>query len=288
MSMLTDAISSEGYRFSKNRMTVFWSTLFLPVILLIVGSFGQFILKQKMASISGDVRLPPELLTSGAMDLGHSLVKLAGDLANPMLLLFVMIGTATLYAGDYRWETWRLSSARNTRANLILGKVGVAKLLTLFALIVFLAFDFAGDIVKGLIHEQTFVFNFGGKEAGQMGLLALSSYVRVIQVGLLGLLAAVVTRSLLATLFVPLVVSVAQFFFMVSMPGLGWEGTEWYAQALVPGLAYDTLKGAIIGGPLSTLPSSTVWAAAISLILWCVVPVLASIAWFQRQDLSKE
>ncbi|HEX8469984.1 MAG TPA: hypothetical protein VF633_02625 [Brevundimonas sp.] len=286
--MLTDAISSEAYRFSKNRMAVFWSTMFLPVVLLIIGSIGQYFLKQKMVEVGGDVRLPPELLTSGAMDLGHSLVKLAGDLANPMLLLFVLIGTATLYAGDYRWETWRLSSARNTRANLILGKVGVAKMLTLFALVVFFVFDFAGDIAKGLIHGQSFVFHFGGKEAGQMALLALSSYVRVVQVGLLALLAAVVTRSLLATLFVPLVVSVAQFFLMQSMPLFGWEGSEWYAQALIPGLAYDTLKSAIMGGALSGVSSATVWAAAISLILWCGVPLIASIAWFQRQDLSKE
>ena len=288
MSLLSDAVSSEGYRFFKNRMTVFWSSLFLPVALLILGIVAQIFLKQKLASIGGDPRLPPGLLTPGTMDLGHSMVKLAGDLANPMLLLFVMIGTATLYAGDYRWETWRLTSARNSRANLILGKFGVAKLLTLFALIVFFVFDFAGDIAKGLIHQQAFVFNFGGKEAGQFGLLALTSYVRVLQVGLLGLLAAVTTRSLLATLFVPLVVSMGQFFLMQAMPMFGWTGVEWYAQALMPGLAYDTLKSVIAGGSLAAVPSGAVWAAAISLTAWCAIPLIASIAWFQRQDLSKE
>jgi ABC-2 type transport system permease protein len=288
VSLLTDAVSSEAYRFFRNRMTVFWSVLFLPVLLLVVGSIGQVFLKQKMASINVNGQLPPALLTSGPMDLGHALVKSAGDLANPMLLLFVLIGAATLYAGDYRWETWRLISARNARPNLILGKVGVAKLLTLLALIVFLAFDFVGEIAKGVIHDQSFAFTFGGKEAGQFGLLALTSYVRVVQVGLLGLLAAVVTRSLLATLFVPLVVSVAQFFLMQSMPLFGWEGTEWYAQAAVPGLAMDTLKSAILGGAASAAPSATVWAAAISLGLWCVIPLAAAIAWFQRQDLSKE
>ena len=288
MSLLSDAVSSEGYRFFKNRMAVFWSTLFLPFVLLVLGIVIAFIMKQKLVAVRGDVQLPSALLTPGAMDLGHSLVKLAGDLANPVLLLFVMIGTATLYAGDYRWETWRLTSARNSRTNLILGKVGVAKLLTLFALIVFFICDFAGDIAKGLIREQAFVFHFGGKAAGQMGLLALTSYIRVVQIGLLGLLAAVVTRSLLATLFVPLVVSIGQFFLMLSIPKLGWTGTEWYAQALIPGLAYDTLKGAIVGGDLAAIPSATMWAAGISLILWCVVPLIASIAWFQRQDLSKE
>jgi hypothetical protein len=149
MSMLADAVLSEAYRFTKNRMTVFWSVVFLPIALLCLSSIGQFFLKQKMAEIGNDPRLPPALLGQGALDLGHSLVKLAGDTANPLLLLFIMIGTATLYAGDYRWETWRLTSARNTRANLILGKVGVAKLLTLAALIVFLIFGFVGRAREG-------------------------------------------------------------------------------------------------------------------------------------------
>jgi len=288
MTILADAVFSEAYRFTKNRMTVFWSVVFLPIALLCLSSIGQFFLKQKMAEIGNDPRLPPGLLGQGALDLGQGLIKLAGDMSNPLLLLFIMIGTATLYAGDYRWETWRLTSARNTRANLILGKVGVAKLLTLAALIVFLIFGFAGELVKGMIHGQSYVFHFGGKQAGEFGLLALIGYIRVVQVGLIGLLAAVMTRSLLATLFVPLVVSIAQFFLMQSMPLIGWEGTEWYAQAVIPGLAYDNLKSAIIGGAMSAVPDATVWAAAISLIGWCVVLLLAAIAWFQRQDLSKE
>ncbi|NBW06579.1 MAG: hypothetical protein EBR82_00960 [Caulobacteraceae bacterium] len=288
VTMLADAVFSEAYRFTKNRMTVFWSVIFLPIALLCLSSVGQFFLKQKMAEIGNDPRLPPALLGQGALDLGQGLVKLAGDLANPMLLLFILIGAATLYAGDYRWETWRLTSARNSRANLILGKVGVAKLLTVAAMIVFLIFGFAGDLVKGAIHGQSYVFHFGGKQAGEFGLLALIGYVRVMQVGLIGLLAAVMTRSLLATLFVPLVVSIAQFFLMQSMPLFGWEGTEWYAQAVIPGLAYDNLKSATLGGAMSAVPSATVWAAAISLIGWCLVLLIGAIAWFQRQDLSKE
>ena len=50
---------------------------------------------------------------------------------------FVLIGAATIYAGDYRWETWRLISARNTRSNLLAGKVVVTlppKSVSVFAL----------------------------------------------------------------------------------------------------------------------------------------------------------
>ena len=56
---------------------------------------------------------------------------------------------------------------------------------------------------------------------------------------------------------------------------------------LLPGLAYDTLKAAVSPGPMP-MPEGAVMKAIVSLTLWCVVPVAASIAWFQRQDLSKE
>ncbi|MGQ2991985.1 MAG: ABC transporter permease subunit [Brevundimonas sp.] len=284
--MLTDAIRSEAYRFSKNRTAVLWSTMFVPVLMLVITCVGQYFLKQKMGELKG-ANLPPELLQMGPLNLGHELVDLAGDLANPILLLFILIGAATIYAGDYRWETWRLISARNTRPNLILGKVGVVKLLSLIALVILLAFGFVGELIKGAIFERPYAFTFGGKEAGQFGLLFLVAYVRTVQVTLLGLLAATFTRSLLATLFVPLAVSIGQFFLMQAMPLMGWGPGDWYAQFLMPGLSADTLISVIKDRP-DAVTGGDIWIAAASLVVWCVVPLIASIAWFQRQDLSKE
>jgi ABC-2 type transport system permease protein len=288
--MLADAVFSESYRFLRNRAAVFWSTLFFPVLALLLGVAGQYFLKQKMGDLK-DADLPPELLRQMAapdIDLGLALVELASKAANPLLILFVMIGAATLYAGDYRWETWRLISARNTRWNLILGKVGVAKLLSLAAVLLLIAFGFVGKLIEGAIFERGFAFTFGGEQAGQFFLSLLVAYIRVVQVTLIGLLAAIFTRSLLATLFVPLVVSIGQFFLAaLIMPQIGWQDTDWYAQALAPNLSADTLIAFIgdnPGGPTAV----TAWLAGASLIGWCLVTLGLALWWFQRQDLSKE
>lgn len=286
--MLADAVVSESYRFLRNRAAVFWSTLFVPVLGLAMAVASHYFLKQKMGELK-DAKLPPELLqVGGPLDLGLALVELAGKAANPMLILFVLIGAATLYAGDYRWETWRLISARNTRFNLVLGKVGVAKLLSLVAVLLLLAFGFIGELAKGAIFERSYAFTFGGEEAGTFILSLLVSYVRVVQVTLIGLLAAVFTRSLLAALFAPLAVSIGQFFLAVLiMPQIGWDAADWYAQALAPNLAAETLVGFINGNPGGPTVA-TAWLAGASLIGWCLIPLGLSLWWFQRQDLSKE
>jgi ABC-2 type transport system permease protein len=284
--MLADSLTSEAYRFLRNRPAVMWSTLFVPIVGLVITILSQMFLKQKMAEIK-NARLPADLLQSGPLNLGEQLISLAAGLANPMTILFVMIGAAVIYAGDYRWETWRLISARNTRPNLILGKVGVVKLLALAALLIMLVAGFFGEMAKGFIFERSMSFSLDGEGFGHVLGLSLVSYVRVVQVTLLGLLAAVVTRSLLATLFVPLVVTVGQFFLMQTMPLLGWEPTDWIAQLLIPGLATDTLHAAIQGG-VSAPPAGAVWPAVISLALWCLAPLAGAIAVFGRQDLSKE
>lgn len=284
--MLTDAIRSEAYRFSKNRSAVLWSTMFVPVLLLVLSGAAQYFMKARTAELK-DANLPPELLEMGPLDLGQAMLGQAADLANPILLLFILIGAATIFAGDYRWETWRLVSARNIRPNLILGKLAVVKLLCLVALLILLIFGFFGELLKGAIFERAYTFSFTGEDAGKFSLLFLTAYVRVVQVTLIGLLAATVTRSLLATLFIPLALSIGQFFLMQAMPLMSWGPSDWYAQALMPGLATDTLLSAIKGDPIPG-NAQTLWLAASSLTAWCLIPLIGAIAWFQRQDLSKE
>lgn len=286
--MLADAVFSEVYRFSRNRTTALWSLFVVPVLGFVLGIGGQVFLRSKMAEIQG-ADLPPGLLASGPMDLGQSLVSVAADIANPMMLLFVLIGTATLYAGDYRWETWRLTTARNSRLNLILGKVGAAKLLTLAALVVMLVFGMAGELAKAAIFARPLTFTMDGETAVRFGELMLLNYIRVVQVGLLGLLAAVMTRSLIATLFVPIVVSIAQAFAGNFVSFLEWGPDSWPPHLLMPGLSYDVLKALILqpSDMISHSPSGATRAVA-GLLLWCVVPLVAAIAWFNRQDLSKE
>ena len=285
--MLADAIRSETYRLLQNRTAVFWSVFFVPVMALAISIIGQLVIQSRAVKING-ANLPLGL--GGPLDLGQALVSSAGDLANPAILAFLLIGAATLYAGDYRWETWRLISARNSRPNLLLGKVGVLKLLTLVAMLVFLATGALSEVIKAGVFARPLTFSFGAAEAGQFGLLFLLCFVRAIQFLMISLLAATVTRSLLAALFIPLVLGVGQFFLGGPFaPMLGLEPGDWLTQLLLPGTAFETLKSLIEGGmEAAALPDGVMIKAIISLALWTLVPLGASIAWFSRQDLSKE
>lgn len=285
--MLADAIRSESYRLLRNRTAVFWSVLFVPIVGLVLSITGSVLIKSKAEQLAG--KLPPELAMGGPLDLGQAIASNAGDLANPAILAFLLIGAATLYAGDYRWETWRLISARNTRPNLLLGKVGVVKLLALSAMLVFLLIGSISDVARGMIFGRPLTFSFGAEQASQFALLFVLCFVRVIQFLMIGLLAATVTRSLLAALFIPLVVGVGQFFLGQVAPALGLEPSDWLAQLLMPGLAFDTLKALIKGGmEAASMPDGMLIKAVVSLALWTLAPLGAAIAWFTRQDLSKE
>jgi ABC-2 type transport system permease protein len=292
--MLADAIRSETYRFSRNRMAVFWSILFVPVLFLALGTAIQLFTKTRMAEMTAN--LPPEMTaeggpmaTSGPLDLGQSLLSQAGDFANPIVMLFVLIGAAIVYAGDYRWETWRLTSARNTRVNLILGKVVLVIAIVLLALTTWMIFGMVGELIKATIFARPLQFAFDGERAGQLAGLLAVTVARVVQFSMIGLLAAVFTRSLLAALFVPMVVAIGQFFLMQAMPLLAWTAQDLQAHLLIPGLSHDSLKTLLQGGPdAAAAPDGLTWKGSLGLALWIVWPLAASLAWFGRQDLSKE
>ena len=292
--MLADAVRSETYRFARNRMAVFWSILFVPALFVAIGAAVQLFTKARVAEMES--ALPPEMTapggpmaTSGPLDLIQALLGHVADFANPIVMLFVLTGAAIVYAGDYRWETWRLTRARNSRVNLILGKLVLVIGIVLAALAAWLVSGLIGELIKAAVFARPLVFDFGGERAGQLAGFAAVTAVRLIQFSMIGLLAAVLTRSLLAALFVPLVVAIGQFFLMQALPLFSLAPGDLTAQLLVPGLAHDGLKTLIQGGPdAAAAPDGLAWKAALSLGLWTLWPLIAAMAAFSAQDLSKE
>ncbi|MBW8305203.1 MAG: ABC transporter permease [Brevundimonas sp.] len=290
--MLVDAIRAEGFRLSKNRTTLFWSVLFVPIIATAIGALTNFALKGSQTKLLGDEKAPPgllEMMSSSPLNLGDAMVSAAADLANPLILAFVLIGAATLYAGDYRWETWRLISPRNSRHNLLLGKLTVVAMMALVAMLLMLVAGLIENLIKAAVFERQLTFSMTGAMLGQfIGQFALS-WARVLQFTMMGMLAAVVTRSLLAALFVPLFVGVAQFFSPNMLMTMGVMPDAWMAMLINPGAAVDTVSALISGGePAAALSDGQPLKAWISLALWIFVPLAGALAWFRRQDLSKE
>ena len=290
--MLVDAIRAEGFRLSKNRTALFWSLLFVPIVSLVIGAITNFVLKGSETKILGDEKMPAELkeaLGRGTLDMGEALVTAAGNLANPLVLLFVLIGAATLYAGDYRWETWRLISARNSRVNLLLAKLAVVAVLALAAMGFMLLGSVLENLIKAAVFERTLTLAMTGETIGQfIGFFGLS-WLRIIQFAMMGMLAAVVTRSLLAALFVPLVVGVAQFFTPQMLLPMGVTPDAWLSVLVNPGASIDAIQAVIAGGErAAALPDGLLLKAWVGVGLWTLAPLAGALAWFRRQDLSKE
>lgn len=285
--MLVDALKSEAYRLSRNRTAVFWSVFFTPLMFIVGGVAFHVLTKAKGDALMAKAQLPVGM-GQQPVNLFDAFDFAARHGANGVLLVFMLVAAATVYAGDYRWETWRLISARNSRPWLIMGKIGVMKLLALIAMAAMLVAAFVFYASQAIVTGRPLSFDPAGFEPGKFVLLWLLSYIRIVQYGLVALLAAVVSRSLLAALFAPIALGFAQTMMGGPlMPLLGLAPSDWTAQLLLPGLAYDTLKGLVDGGGLP-VPKDLVFKAVASLLLWCVAPVVAAVVWFNRQDLSKE
>ncbi len=289
--MLVDAIRAEGFRLSKNRTALFWSIAFVPILSVVLGALTSFVLKGGETKLLEGANSPElaEMMSRATLDLSAAMVSAAGSLANPLVLLFVLIGAATLYAGDYRWETWRLISARNSRPNLILAKLAVVAGLALVAMALMLVGSLIENLIRATIFGRSLIFTLTGDQVAQFFALTGLSWLRIVQFTMLSLLAAVVTRSLLAALFVPLVVGVAQYFAPQMLGQMGVMPDAWLSVLVNPAMATDAVQAVIFGGAAAAnLPAGLVLKAWVSLGLWTLGPLAGALAWFQRQDLSKE
>lgn len=289
--MVFDALRAETYRLLKNRAQIFWSVLLVP-LLFAVGGVGYHILTKTKGDEAAAAAGLPIALPSAAINLADAIQMGADKGANGALLVFMLIAAATVYAGDYRWETWRLISARNDRVSLILGKVGAMKLLAIAAMLVFTLAAFVFFIAQAVIYQRPVTVQMDATDWGKTALVWLLSYVRIIQYGLIALATGVLTRSLLASLFVPWALGFGQSVLGAPpvMMLLGLKPDGWPAQLLLPGLAYDSLKNLVVPGivqlPMETPPP--LWPALIGLALWTLLPLALALVWFQKQDLSKE
>lgn len=287
--MLFDALAAESYRFLRNRVAVFWSVIFVPVIFAAGGVAYHLVNKNQGDPVAVAAGIPVE--TASPLNLADFLVFGANHGANGILMTFMLIGAATVYAADYRWETWRLISARNNRTFLILGKVGTMKLVAMAATLAIMIAAFIYFLSQAIIFERPPTFSLTGEMAGDAALIWLLSYIRIVQYGLIALLTAVATRSLLAALFVPWALGFVQGLLGAPpiMMFLKLDPDGWLAQLLMPGMAYDTLKNVIQPGITQTIATqAALWPAIFSLAFWCIVPLALALLIFRRQDLSKE
>ena len=131
--MLADAIATERFRLLRDRSALFWGFGFMPLV-------GFFL------AIGGDLfvrNIVKRPMPGATIDLAAQVIKALGNGASTMAALFLMIGAASILAGDYRWETWRLRTPRNSRLNLLAAKLIVIGEALMWSLVLTVALTLA-------------------------------------------------------------------------------------------------------------------------------------------------
>ncbi len=285
--MLADAFAAERLRLSKARGTLFWSLLFVPIVALAV-AIGNAVLMVVVANQRGQ---DPATVLSKAVDLSQqatSVLNLSGFF---VVQIFFMVCASQILAGDYRWETWRLLTPRNTRVNLMLGKVltfGVAAAAGLAAL----AFSglLGGVLDAVIVHSPITLSQNPGEAAKAFAGLFLICWLELMTLAAVAACVAVVTRNGVAALLVPVGLWLVQGFVIggarKGFPTPHDPPLQWLAA--LPALGVDTLKSAIaIDTPDYAQPTSAPFALAF-LLAWLVGLVALALVLFRRQDLTRE
>ncbi|KAK0351372.1 hypothetical protein LTR94_025204, partial [Friedmanniomyces endolithicus] len=199
---IEEARWAEAYRLCQNWLQVVVAVLIVPVIVIVGGAAILHQAAAKGGAAAAAVGMDPAA-PSSPLNMMEAFSFAAAHSANGVTLIMMLIAAATLYAGDYRWETWRLISARNDRTSLLLGKVAVMKLLALTGMATFLFSSIVYSLIKAGVFERSLSFSADRGELIAFGLVWILSWVRILQFTMFALLAGVLSRSLLFALIAP-------------------------------------------------------------------------------------
>lgn len=282
--MLVDAIRSELVRFWHNGNAVFWGLFFIPLSSLLIGIFWRFYLGNTVEAARDS--LPAKILQGATVtNLGNRLTEKAAILAEPGLMAFFLLAAASVFATDYRWESWRLIRVRNSRENLILGKAATIALLALVPILCLLLAEGFGQLVSATLDKQKIVLGFHAGQFASTLLMIVIAWIRVCQFAFIALAVAVFTRSIAATIIVPVAFAAGTFLLQRMTGVFGWQPQDWATLLSFPASAHELIQSALLGARIEGL---IILRAFIGLLLWLAAPVALALWWFPRQDLSKE
>lgn len=281
--MLLDAFAAERLRLARARGLLFWGFLFVPIVSLAFGLMGTLITVATR-------RAPTD---PGLAFAANDLAKAASEAMTQTDLipvqLFFMLAAAGLVADDYRWETWRLVTPRNTRTNLLLAKLmtfglGAAGSILLIALL-----SMVGALIDGLVTGDGFTSNFTfAADLVRMGGSFATSWLELMAMASLAMLITVLTRNAVPAVIGSIGLWLAQMVIIdrVTRDLTGPPGLVDYA--FLPAFSADVLRTALLAGaPPQSQPAA--WPLAfLALALWAAGFSALAVWAFRRQDLTRE
>lgn len=281
--MLLDAFAAERLRLVKARGLLFWGFLFVPVVSLAFGLLGTVITVATR-------RAPTD---PGLAFAANDLAKAASEAMTQTDLipvqLFFMLAAAALVADDYRWETWRLVTPRNTRTNLLLAKLMTFGLGAAGTILLIAVLSMVGALIDGLVTGDGFTSNFSfAADLVRMGGSFATSWLELMAMASLAMLITVLTRNAIPAVIGSIGLWLAQLVIIdrITKGLTGPPGVLDYA--FLPAFSADVLRTALLAGaPPESQPAA--WPLAfLALALWGAGFAALAVWAFRRQDLTRE
>jgi ABC-2 type transport system permease protein len=273
--ILGDAISAEWFKLTRNRATLVWAFGLTPAATLVVG-----IANETLARMAGAIIAPANPLKT-AMD------GIAAP-ASIIVQLLLIVGAAVMFAGEYRWQTWRAIVPRSSRLALMGGKFFVFAAMA--AASIFLC-GVAGWLVglfeAGVLGVPVAEVKAGGAEiAAALALGFAASLAQALVAGTLVAVMAVMGRSLLAATIGPFLVLVGC---EVAAARLSLVDAPAWA-AVLPNLASRSLREQALHvlGDVDAVGLHLVGPGTLALLVLIAAAGLIAPLVFQRQDLASE
>ena len=271
--MLADAIAAERFRLARDRVSLFWGFGFAPIAAMLFSMAGDLFVRLALR------RTVPGLTT----DLANRAMGAVAGASGPVTALFLLIGAAAIFAGDYRWETWRLVTPRNSRPNLLIAKLTVFAEAAGWSLLLTAVGSVLAGLFSSVVNHSTLVGPaVGSAFLGHFAGVFLITWLEVLLIGGLAAVIGIVTRSTLGAVIAGLVVVVAQSTLAATMQGSTWKSLA------VPAYAGRVLK-TFVAAPAEVRPEAgPAGLGLVLLVVWLVVLAGAAVLLFRRQDLTRE
>lgn len=271
--MLGHAFRAELYKALRSRQLMFWGFLAVPLFMLIFGVLIELLMPANTGKAGFPLPTSPFFKAARAAGIG----------GNSFIQLFYCIAAASLFAMEYRWETWRIVAMRNSRADVLLAKFGVFLAGAVCSLVLVALAAFFSAFLGSFMHGAP----VASPQPGVLTQLVLRAGVSLLELAAVGALAgllAVCTRSVLGGLLSAFLLAVVQSFLVAYFaPPPALDG-----RLAVPAVAGEMLHSWAMPSGGAVVTDAIAAFSAVSLAGWTVAALAAAIAVVRRQDLSRE
>jgi ABC-2 type transport system permease protein len=271
--MLADAVAAETYKFLRQKGGLFWGFCAVPLAVLAF-------------NLALDTWIGTRSPVPVALDLGRQVLNALALGGNNLFQIFFIAGAVAIFSGEYRWETWRLLTPRNSRANLLTAKFIVYAVLTALSLLALGLAGAAHTVYAAILGAQ--ITLPGATFPLQAMATLLASWGELLVLGFVAALIATLTRAMIGPLIATISFTFAQSMAMLVLGGATAK-LHWFA--VFPGLSAWYVRAWITGAEIAPgiFPETArALPAALFVLCWIGLLAAAALAAFQRQDLTRE